>query len=177
MTPRCRLMTFRVKLSVMLTFLHPAKKYPILDDIVLLIARIALGVVLIAHGWQKFNEWTLAGTASAFGDMGVPAPSVTSIFAASAELFGGILILIGLVTPLAAVLNILVQLGAFVLVHVQAGVFIDNGGYELVLAIAVGLLLIAARGAGKFSIDALLPGSAYRAKSETRTEESTLASV
>ena len=161
----------------MLTFLHPAKKYPLLDDIVLLIARIALGIVLIAHGWQKFNEWTLAGTASAFGDMGIPAPGITSLFAASAELFGGVLILIGLVTPLAAVLNILVQLGAFVLVHIQAGVFIDNGGYELVLAIGVGLLLIAARGAGKFSIDALLPGSAYRKAAGARQDDATLASV
>lgn len=168
-------MTFRVKLSVMTTLLNPVRKYPILDDIVLLLARIALGVILIAHGWQKFNEWTLAGTAAAFGDMGIPAPSVTSVFAASAELFGGILILIGLVTPLAAILNILVQLGAFVLVHVQAGVFVDNGGYELVLGLAAGLLLIAARGAGKFSIDALLPGSAYRNQPTDQPAEPALA--
>lgn len=168
-------MTFRVKLSVMTTLLNPVRKYPILDDIVLLLARIALGVILIAHGWQKFNEWTLAGTAAAFGDMGIPAPSVTSVFAASAELFGGILILIGLVTPLAAILNILVQLGAFVLVHVQAGVFVDNGGYELVLGLAAGLLLIAARGAGKFSIDALLPGSAYRNQHTDQPAEPALA--
>lgn len=170
-------MTFRVKLSIMLTFLHPARKYPIIEDIALLLARIGLGIILIAHGWQKFNEWTLAGTSAAFGDMGVPAPSVTSIFAASAELFGGILILVGLVTPLAAVLNILVQLGALVLVHASAGVFIDNGGFELVLALAVGLLVIASRGAGRFSIDALLPGSAYRTSTTARDQEPSLASV
>lgn len=155
-------MTFRVELSRMQTLLNPAKKYPILDDIVLLLARTALGVILIAHGWQKFNEWTLAGTASAFGDMGVPAPGVTSAIAASAELIGGVMVLIGLLTPLVAVLNILILLSAFFLVHVEAGVFVDNGGYELVLGLAAGLLLIAARGAGKFSIDALLPGSPYR---------------
>jgi putative oxidoreductase len=159
-------MTFRVKLSVMTTLLNPVRKYPIVDDIVLLLARIALGIILIAHGWQKFNEWTLAGTAAAFGDMGVPAPGMTSAIAASAELIGGVLVLIGLLTPIVAVLNILVLMSAFVLVHVQAGVFVDNGGYELVLGLAAGLLLIAARGAGKFSIDALLPGSPYR-KAET----------
>lgn len=147
----------------MTTLLSPVRKYPILDDIVLLLARIALGIILIAHGWQKFNEWTLAGTASAFVDMGVPAPGVTSAIAAVAELGGGLLVLVGLLTPIVAVLNILVLLGAFALVHVQAGVFVENGGYELVIALAAGLLLIAARGAGKFSIDALLPGSPYRA--------------
>ncbi len=167
----CQDFTCRVKLSIMTTLLSPVRKYPILDDIVLLLARIALGVVLIAHGWQKFNEWTLAGTASAFGEMGIPAPGVTSLIAAIAELAGGVLILVGFMTTLAAILNVLVQLGAFVLVHVQAGVFVENGGYELVLVIAAALLLIAARGAGKFSIDALLPGSAYRQNKTAQTAD------
>ena len=170
-------MTFRVKLSVMQTLLNPAKKYPILDDIVLLLARIALGVILIAHGWQKFNEWTLAGTSAAFVDMGIPAPSVTSAIAASAELVGGVLVLIGLLTPVVAILNVLVQLAAFALVHVQAGLFIENGGYELVLALAAGLLLLAVRGAGKFSIDALLPGSPYRNNAADRVAEEELVSA
>lgn len=159
----------------MTTLLNPVRKYPMLDDIALLLARIALGVILIAHGWQKFNEWTLAGTASAFGDMGVPAPGLTSAIAAAAELVGGVLVLVGLLTPVVAVLNILVLMSAFVLVHVQAGVFVDNGGYELVLGLAAGLLLIAARGAGKFSIDALLPGSAYRNQHTDQPAEQELA--
>lgn len=170
-------MTFRVKLAFMTTLLNPVRKYPILDDIALLLARIALGVILIAHGWQKFNEWTLAGTAGAFVDMGVPAPGVTSAIAAVAELVGGILVLVGFLTPLVAILNVLVQLAAFALVHVQAGVFIENGGYELVLGLAAGLLLIAARGAGKFSIDALLPGSPFRNRSVDRAADEELVSA
>lgn len=161
----------------MTTLLNPVRKYPILDDIVLLLARIALGIILIAHGWQKFNEWTLAGTAASFGDMGVPAPGVTSAFAAIAELVGGVLLLVGLLTPVVALLNVLVQLGAFALVHVQAGVFVDNGGYELVLALAAGLLLIAVRGAGKFSIDAMLPGSSYRRSTTQQATEQPVAAA
>lgn len=142
-----------------------------LDDIVLLLARIGLGIILIAHGWQKFNEWTLAGTAVSFEEMGVPAPDVTSLFAAYAELVGGVLLLVGLFTPLVAVLNLVVQLGAFFLVHLEAGVFVGDGGYELVLALAVGLLLVAARGAGAISIDALLPGSPRKAQMDSNTAE------
>ena len=170
-------MTFHVKLTVMQTLLNPAKKYTILDDIALLLARIALGVILIAHGWQKFSEWTLAGTAAAFADMGIPAPSVTSVIAASAELVGGVLLLVGLLTPVVAILNVLVQLAAFALVHVQVGLCIENGGYELVLALAAGLLLLAVRGAGKFSIDALLPGSPYRNNAADRVAEEELVSA
>lgn len=40
-----------------------------------------------------------------------------------------------LLTPIVAILNILVLLSAFILVHVQAGVFVDNEGFELVLVL------------------------------------------
>lgn len=170
-------MTFRVKLSVMSTFLYPARKSPLLTDIALLLARIGLGVILIAHGWQKFNEWTLAGTAAAFADMGVPLPAVTSGIAAIAELVGGILILVGLIAPLAALLNVIGLLVAFVIVHVQAGVFVENGGFELVIALAAGLLLITVRGAGKFSIDALLSRSRGQQAGAEQTREPALTST
>lgn len=160
-------MTFRVKLSGMTTFLKPGTKYPLLEDLALLLARVALGIILIAHGWQKFNEWTLSGTAASFEDMGVPVPGVSSIVAASAELIGGALLLIGLVTPFVALLNVVVQIGAFVIVHAGSGVFVDDGGFELVLAIAAGLLVIAVRGAGKFSVDALFPAQ----RRTTQTEQ------
>src|SRR5699024_11611728 len=67
----------------------------------LLIARIILGVVLIAHGWQKFNEWTIASTTEAFTGMGVPAAGIAAPIASTIELFGGILILICFVTRIA----------------------------------------------------------------------------
>lgn len=153
------------------TLLNPVHKFPLLDDIVLLLARLGLGIILLAHGWQKFNEWTLAGTAVSFEEMGVPAPDITSTVAASAELVGGALLLVGLFTPVVAVLNAVVQVGALFLVHIQAGVFVADGGYELVLALAVGLLLVAARGAGAISIDALLPGSRRKAQADRATAE------
>src|SRR5699024_12385019 len=70
----------------------------------LLIARIILGVVLIAHGWQKFNEWTIAATTEAFTGMGVPAAGSAAPIAATIELVGGILILLGRVTRIGAAL-------------------------------------------------------------------------
>ena len=140
----------------MRTLLHPARTTPALHDVALLVARVALGVILLAHGWQKFNEFTLDGTAAAFGDMGVPAPAAAALFAAVVELVGGLLLIAGLLTPVAAALNALNLLGAFFIVHVGNGVFVDKGGYELVLALIAGLLVIAALGAGRFSVDELL---------------------
>ncbi len=95
-------------------------------------------------------------TAAAFGDMGVPAPAAAALFAAVVEFVGGLLLIAGLLTPVAAVLNALNLLGAFVIVHAGNGVFVENGGYELVLALIAGLLLIGTLGAGRYSADELL---------------------
>jgi putative oxidoreductase len=140
----------------MRTLLHPASKSAALTDIALLLSRVALGLVLLAHGWQKLNEYTIAGTAASFAQMGVPAPTAAATFATVAELAGGAALILGLLTPVAALLNIANLLGALVLVHAGNGVFVTNGGYELVLALAAGLLVIAVLGAGKFSVDGLL---------------------
>jgi putative oxidoreductase len=136
--------------------LHPASKSPVLTDLALLASRVALGVILLAHGWQKFSEYTIDGTAASFGDMGVPAPAAAALFATVVEVFGGAALILGLLVPVAAALNIANLLGALVLVHASNGLFVDNGGYELVLGLAAGLLLTAILGAGKFSADNLL---------------------
>lgn len=140
----------------MRTLLHPARTMPALRDAALLIARASIGFILLTHGLQKFLEYTIDGTAASFAEMGVPAPSVAALFAATVETVGGVALMIGLVTPAAAALNILNLLGAFVIVHAGNGVFVDGGGYELVLALIAGLIVIAMLGAGRFSVDELV---------------------
>lgn len=140
----------------MRSLLHPASKSPLVTDVALLVSRVALGVILLAHGWQKLNEFTLDGTAAAFDSMGVPAPAAAAIFTTTVEIVGGIALVLGLLTPVAAALNIANLLGALVLVHVTHGVFVENNGYELVLGLAAGLLLVAVLGAGRFSADGVL---------------------
>ena len=140
----------------MRTLLHPARTTPALRDLSLLVSRVAIGFVLRAHGWQKFRSHTLDGTAASFADMGVPAPAAAALFAAVVELVGGLALIAGLLTPVFAALNALNLLGALVIVHAGNGLFVDNGGYELVLALIAGLLVIGALGAGRYSADELL---------------------
>jgi putative oxidoreductase len=144
----------------MRTLLHPASKSPVLTDLALLVSRVALGVILLAHGWQKLNEYTLAGTTGAFNDMGVPAPAVAATFVTIVEIVGGAALILGLFTPVVALFNTFTLVGALVLVHAQNGVFVGNNGYELVLALAAGLVVIAVLGAGKLSADGIIDRSA-----------------
>lgn len=139
---------------------NPSSKSPILTDLALLVARVSLGIILIAHGWQKFDEWTIAGTGESFAGMGVPAPSITAGVVTFIELVGGALLILGVLTPLVALLNVISMLSALFLVHLEAGIFVDAGGYELVLAIFAGLIILTFRGAGRFSVDRLFSRSA-----------------
>ena len=122
----------------------------------LLVLRLVLAVVMIAHGAQKIFTFTLDGTASSFTDMGVPAASVTGPALAIFELVGGIVLLLGLGTRLVAALNAAAMVGALVIVHLDAGFFAADGGYELVLVLIAASVALVLTGPGAWSADTLL---------------------
>ena len=120
--------------------------------------RIVLGFLFAAHGWQKFNEWTIAGTQAAFSQMGIPAAEVAAPVIAVLELAGGIALILGVLTRVVAALLAVDMLGALFLVHAGAGVYADKGGYELVLLLGAAAFVLALTGAGRLSVDRALFG-------------------
>lgn len=127
------------------------------SNVVILLARIALGVTLFAHGWQKFFTNGIDATAQGFDSMGVPVATASAVFAAVVELVGGALLIIGLLTPLVAVLVVVDMAGAFWFAHRAAGtIFVGEGGYELVLVLAAGAALVGAVAGGRYGVDGLL---------------------
>jgi putative oxidoreductase len=126
----------------------------------LTILRVVAGFLFAAHGWQKFNEFTIAGTQAAFTKMGVPAAEAVAPVIATLELVGGIALILGVLTRVFSALLALNMLGAFFLVHAPAGVFAANGGFELVLLLAAAGAAVALTGAGRLSVDRALFGRA-----------------
>ena len=124
------------------------------------ILRIVTGFLFAAHGWQKFNEFTIAGTQAAFAQMGVPAANIVAPAVATLELVGGIALILGVLTRVFAALLAVNMLGALFLVHATAGIFAATGGYELVLILAAASLAVALVGAGQVSVDKALFGRA-----------------
>jgi putative oxidoreductase len=122
------------------------------------ILRIVTGFLFAAHGWQKFNEFTIAGTQASFAQMGVPAANVAAPVIATLELVGGVALILGILTRVFAALLAVNMLGALFLVHAPAGIFAAAGGYELVLILAAASLAVALVGAGKASVDKVLFG-------------------
>lgn len=129
---------------------------PVVQDVALLTARLLLGSVLIAHGWQKASELGVGAVADGFDTMGIPAPLAAAWFATAVEVGAGVLLLIGLFAPLAGLLVALDMAGAWWFAHRDAGVFAAEGGWELVAVIGAGALVVGALGAGRLSADQAL---------------------
>jgi putative oxidoreductase len=131
------------------------------------IVRITLGVIFFAHGAQKVLGWFggtgWSGTLEAFGKQGMPAPM--TILVMIAEFVGGLGVLVGCLTRVAAFGPAIVMAGAIFLVHLQNGFFLNwflvpgrGHGIECnlaYLAMAVSVMLV---GPGALSIDGTMFG-------------------
>lgn len=125
-----------------------------IKDVTALIGRLGVGIVFIAHGWQKLTEWGMAGTAASFEKMGVPMPTISAWFAAIVELVGGIALVAGVALPVAGVLLAVNMLGAWVIVHLPNGL-LGEGGSELVIVLGAAALALGFNG-GAYSLDRVL---------------------
>lgn len=125
-------------------------------DLGLLIARIALGAIFFAHGYQKVAQFGMAGVTDSFRGMGVPVAEIAGPVIAYVELIGGALLILGAFTSIVGLVLAVEMLVAALLVHLPMGVFIDNGGWELVGALGAGALALAVAGAGGLSVDRVL---------------------
>ena len=129
-------------------------------DVGLLVLRLVLGVIFIGHGAQKlfgsFGGPRIAGFAKMLEQMGVKPGKLMAILAGLAEFFGGILVILGFLTPLAALALIVVMTVAVFTVHLKSGFFVTNGGYEFNLALAGMALTLLIVGAGAYGLDSTL---------------------
>lgn len=126
----------------------------------ILILRIVVGVVFAAHGGQKLFMMGFDGVAGFFGSLGIPLPMVAAIGVTLVELVGGIALIVGVGTRYVAGLLALDMLVALALVHLPNGIFVSEGGYELVLILAAAALFFALSGPGAWSVDSRLRGNA-----------------
>jgi len=126
----------------------------------LMLLRVTVGLTMSAHGAQKLFGWFngpgIEGTARGMEALGFYPGKRHAMMAGLAEFGGGLILVLGLVTPLGAALVASVMLVAALTAHVKQGFFIASGGYEYNLVLGVAALTLAFAGPGAFSVDALI---------------------
>jgi putative oxidoreductase len=122
-------------------------------DVALLISRLLLGTIMFAHGYQKLMVDGLGRTTDGFETMSIPVAIFSAAFVTVVEVVGGVLVILGGLLTAVAACYLVVMTGAAVFVHISNGIFVGNGGWELVGAIAALLLALAAAGSGRYGLD------------------------
>ncbi|MGG1400702.1 DoxX family protein [Bacillus salipaludis] len=128
-------------------------------NIGLLIIRLVVGILFIGHGAQKLFGWFggygLKGTGGWLESVGVKPGVTMALFAGLAELIGGILFTLGLLTPLAGIMITGTMVMAIAKVHGPNGIWATSNGYEYnltLIAVTIGIALV---GPGQYALDAL----------------------
>ncbi|GIU91582.1 MAG: hypothetical protein KatS3mg011_0488 [Acidimicrobiia bacterium] len=128
-------------------------------DVALLVLRLVLAVVFIGHGAQKLFGWFgghgISGTAAFFEQIGYRPGRALAVIGGVAELGAGILMGLGLLTPLAAAI-IIAMMVATLAVHAPHGFWAANGGFELPFVLAGVAAALAIAGSGTYGLDGYL---------------------
>ena len=125
-------------------------------DFGLLVLRLVVGALFIGHGTQKLFGWFggygVEGTGGFMESLGYRPGKPYAVLGGVAEAGGGLLLFLGLLTPLAAAAIIGVMINAIFAVHVENGAWAQDNGYELplVMAVAAGAIALADGGAAAF---------------------------
>ncbi|MBA6133215.1 MULTISPECIES: DoxX family protein [Pseudomonas] len=131
------------------------------------IIRILVGIIFVAHGAQKlfgmFGGYGLEGTGQWMESIGQWMESIglapgylMALLSGSAEFFGGLALVLGLLARPAALALSVTLIVAIFSVHIGNGLFMSNNGYEFALALLAGTVAVMIEGAGRFSLDRLI---------------------
>jgi putative oxidoreductase len=119
---------------------------------VILVGRVLLSALFIIAGFGKLTA--ISATAGWFGSIGLPMPTVTTVLVGLVELLGGLAILIGFQTRIAAIVLAVFTVAATAIAHMDFSDQMQMLLFQKNLSITGGLLILAAFGAGALSLDA-----------------------
>ncbi|MBD0415736.1 DoxX family protein [Oryzicola mucosus] len=116
-----------------------------------LIGRLLLSSLFILAGFGKLTA--IGATAGWFGSLGLPVPTVTTVVVGLVELLGGLAILVGFQTRIAALVLAVFTVAATLVAHTDFADGMQMLLFQKNISITGGLLLVAALGAGGLSVD------------------------
>lgn len=126
----------------------------VVQDIGLLVARVALGLVLIGHGWHRFTSG-MGAAADNLALYSLPQPQLFAWGATVLEVLGGALLVFGLLTPVVAAVVVAEQVMVIAWMKWRNGLWLATDGVEYPVILAVLALVLVVFGSGRAGVDNL----------------------
>jgi putative oxidoreductase len=125
------------------------------------IVRIAAGIIYMGHGLPKtgwISERTFDGTVQFVGSLGFPMPTLFAGLVTAAEVVGGLMLILGLLTRASALTQVIAMLAAVFLYHFDNGIMgmFAKGGYQWAFLLCACSAALMVEGAGKASLDKMI---------------------
>lgn len=139
-----------------------------------LLLRVTLGVIFVMHGWYAWRQIGVSGVAELVASLGYPPSPLLAWYLILAQLLGGLCLVVGLWTSIAALLQVPILASAVFLFNRPSGFLMDGivgvpdsgrssaAGLEFPLLVLVSTLALALLGSGAFSVDHFRAGKAER---------------
>jgi putative oxidoreductase len=121
----------------------------------LTVLRVVVGIVFVMHGWQKLFGMKLPGVTGMMTAIGIPWPGFFAVVVTFVELLGGIALILGVATRVAAGLLAIDMMVAVLKVHLSHGFFLPMG-FEFALSMLAANICLALAGGGAASLDGAL---------------------
>ena len=116
--------------------------------------RVGVGIVMLVHGWDKLTS--ISDWQQSVAQLQLPLPEVLAYLAVAGEVLGGIGLIAGVLTPLAAFGVLCTMLVAVFAVHLPNGLLARDNGFEYPMTLALVAAYFMTFGAGPISVDALV---------------------
>lgn len=127
-----------------------------MEDVALLVLRLVVGLLFVGHGTQKLFGWFggygVVGTGQWLESVGIKPGKLMAAMAGASELGAGLLLILGLFIPIAALLIVATMLMSIVKVSGKNGLWVQNGGFEYNLVLIAVAAVLTLTGAGSFSL-------------------------
>ena len=126
----------------------------VLKDIALMLTRIIMGVIMVTHGWHRWQNEGITAEANILEHAGIPNPGLMVWLLIGFEVIGGIFLIFGLATPVIGLGLMVLNIGIILTLRSHT-FYVHNSGWEYNAVMTIVGLVLMTHGAGRIGLDNL----------------------
>ncbi len=126
----------------------------VLKGIALMLTRIVMGLIMVTHGWHRWQNEGITAEATILEQAGIPNPGLMVWLLIGFEVIGGIFLIFGLATPAIGLGLVVLNIGIILTLR-SHNFYVHDSGWEYNAVMAIVGMVLMTHGAGRLALDNL----------------------